>query len=80
MPLTDFSSRVFSIFEVWDLHIAYTNLNRLCDWLIFKFDLLHHILVGHTNISFYERLNFNPFMRTFVHFTIAVLTWYDFIP
>ena len=27
---------------------------------------------------FCERLNFNTFMRTFIHFTIVVLTFYDF--
>ena len=39
---------------------------------------MRHILVGHTNISFCERLNFNTFMRTFLNFTIVILTWYDF--
>ena len=29
-------------------------------------------------MSFCERLNFNPFSRTFVHFNIVILTWYDF--
>ena len=36
------------------------------------------ILVGYTNISFYERLKYNPFRSTYLHFTIIVLTWYDF--
>ena len=39
---------------------------------------MHQILVGHTNISFCERLNFNPFMCAFVNFTIVVfdLAWF----
>ena len=49
-------------------------------WVIFmfKFVLFNHILVGYTNISFCERFNFNPFIHTFVYFTIIVLTWYYF--
>ena len=52
--------------------------NWLLVRLIFKFSLLHHILVGHTNIFFCELLKSNPFMRTFIKFTIVVLIWYDF--
>ena len=78
MLLADFGLRVFSVFEVWDLHFAYSNWNRFRDCFMFKFVLLRHILVGDTNVSFYERLNFNPFMCTIVHFNIDVLTWYDF--
>ena len=74
----DFSSLVFSVFEVRDLHIAYSNWNCLSDCLIFKFGLLRHIIVGHTSNFFCERLNFNPFSQAFVQFTIVVLTWYDF--
>ena len=36
------------------------------------------IYVGFTNILFCEKLSFNPFIRTFVHFTIVLLTWYYF--
>ena len=51
---------------------------RYC--LLFKFILLCHIYVGCTNISFYERLSFNPFWSTFVHFTISFdLVWLDII-
>ena len=42
--------------------------NRLHDCFLFKFVLLRHILVGHTNIFFCRRLTFNPFMRTFFTF------------
>ena len=52
--------------------------NHLCDRFVFKFILLRHMYVGYTNISFCQWLNSNPFSRTFVHFTIVVLTWYDF--
>ena len=45
---------------------------------MFKFVLLSHTLVGYTNIYLYDRLNLYHFMHTFVHFTIVVLTWYDF--
>ena len=55
-----------------------TNFNLLRDGFLFKFVLLLHILVSHTNIFFCERLNFNIFMGTFVHFDIVVLTRYDF--
>ena len=51
------------------------NSNCLCDLFIFKFALLRHIIVGYTNIDLYERLNFDPFIHTFVHFTIVVLNW-----
>ena len=59
MPLTDFSSRVTSIFEVRDLHFPHSNLKPLT-WLspIWVF-LLRQILVGHTNIFFCEQLKFN---------------------
>ena len=78
MPIADFSLRVTSVFEVQDLHFSIKIWNRLHDFFLFKFVLFHHILVGHTNISFCERLKLNIFMRTFVYFTIVVLTWYDF--
>ena len=78
MPLAYFSSRILSVFEVQDLHIAYSNRNWLRYWFIFRFVLLGHIPVGHTNIFFCGRLNFNPFSHTFVNFTIFILTWYDF--
>ena len=77
MILTAFILRIFGVFEVQDLHFPHLNLKPL-PWSIFKFVLLRHILIGHTNISFCVRLNFNPFIPTFVHFTIVVLTWYDF--
>ena len=73
MPLADFSSRVFSVFEVRDLHFSYSNLNRLIYCFVFKFVLLHQIIVGDTNISFCEWSNFNPFSSTFVYFTIVLL-------
>ena len=78
MPLAAFSSRVFGVFEVRDLHFDHSNWNRLRDRFIFKIILLRHILVGDTNLFLCERLNFNPFMRTFVNFTIYVFTWHDF--
>ena len=52
--------------------------NHLRNRFISKFILLRHVYVGYSNISFRERLSFNTFSHTFVHFTIAVLTWYDF--
>ena len=52
--------------------------NRLRDCFTYKFVLLRHILVGYTNVYFCDKLNFNTFSRTFVHFTIFVLTWNDF--
>ena len=62
-------------------HNHYILTVPILTWLIycclFKFTLvffMRHILVGRTNISFCERLNFNPFMRTFVHFTIVFFT------
>ena len=51
--------------------------NWLSDSFLFRFNLMRHIYVDYTNMSFYERLNFNPFCCTFVHFTIIVLIWYD---
>ena len=54
--------------------------NHLRDRFIFKFVLVRQILVGYTNVYFCERLNFNPFSCTFVHFNIVVLTWHDFTP
>ena len=53
--------------------------NFLHDCLLCKLVLLRHIIIGHANITFCERLNSNPFIRTFVHFTIFVLNWHDFI-
>ena len=53
-------------------------LNRLRDCFIFKFVLLRHIIVGNTNVFFRERLDFNPFIFTFVHFTVVVFIWYYF--
>ena len=78
MPLRILVHSFFSVFEVWDLHISYSNLNLLRNSFIFKFVLLHHILVVHTKIFSYERLNFNTFSRTYVHFIIVILTWHDF--
>ena len=67
-----FSSRTYSLtIKIW---------NYLCDCFLFKFVLLLHIYVGYTKISFCELLNFNTFSRTFVHFIIVILTWYDFRP
>ena len=77
IPLTAFSLHVYIVLEVWDLHIVYSNRKRLRDCFIFKFVLLRHILIVHTNNFFCERLNFNPLIRIFLHFTIVVLTWYD---
>ena len=37
MPLTYFSLYVFSVFEFYDLHVAYSNWNRLRYRFIFKF-------------------------------------------
>ena len=53
-------------------------LNRLHDSFLFNFVLLSRILVGYTNIYLCELLNFNPFSRNFLNFTIFVLTWYHF--
>ena len=52
--------------------------NCLYDRFLFNFFIFHHILVGHTNISLCEQLQFNIFMCTFVYFIIVVMTWYDF--
>ena len=78
MPLADFSLRVFSVFEVRDLHFSYSIWNRLRGRFVLKFVLLRHILVGDTDFYFYERLKLNPFSCTFVYFTIVIFTWYDF--
>ena len=48
------------------------------DRFLFNLILLHHIYVGYTNMCSCERLCFNLFCCTFVHFTIVVLTWYKF--
>ena len=77
MPLTAFSSRVFSVFEVQDLFLPIKIWNRLCDHFIFNFFLLCHILIGNNSVYLCDRLNFNPFIYTFVHLTIAVFTWYN---
>ena len=78
MMLAVFSLHVFSVFEVRYLHFAYSKWNRLNNQFIFKFVSLHQIPVENTNITFFDQLNSNPFMRNFVNFTIVVLTWYDF--
>ena len=78
MPLADFSLRVFSVFEVRDLHFSYSIWNHLRGPFVLKFVLLRHILVGDTDFYFYERLKLNPFSCTFVYFTIVIFTWYDF--
>ena len=52
--------------------------NRLHDRFLFKF-FLHNILVGCAKLSFCERLTFNTFSHTFVHFTIVILTSHDFM-
>ena len=64
---------VFKHFSAW------VGLLRLCActiisiyFFIFNLILLRHILIVHTSIFFCEWLNFNPLMRTLVHFTIAV--------
>ena len=78
MPLMYFSFCVTSVFEVQGLHFSIKILNCLHDRFLFKFVLFHHVLVGHNKISLCDQLKFNIFMRTFVYFTIVVLTWYDF--
>ena len=53
----------------------------LFSWLFLRrFNLLRHIYVGFTNISFYEHLNYNPFIRTSIILNIVFLTWYDLTP
>ena len=52
--------------------------NHLHYCFLFKFFLLRQINVDCTNISLCERLRFNSFSHTFLHFTIVILTWYDF--
>ena len=79
MPLTDFSSRVISVFEVRGLPIACSNWNFLRDFFIFKFVSLRHILVGHVNVYFCYRLTLNTFSPTLVHFNIVIMDWYDFV-
>ena len=79
MPLETSSLCATSLFEFRDLLFPYSNLNRLCDCFFFIFVFLCHIVVRYTNIFFCERFNFNPFTRKFLHFTITVLNWYDFI-
>ena len=46
-------------------------------WVLRNFNLLCHIYIGFTNVSFCERLSYNPFNRTSVLFTIVFLTWYE---
>ena len=53
-------------------------LHRLRDRFFYKFLLLRQIYIGYTNISFCEKLSFNTFSCTFVHFTIIIFSWYDF--
>ena len=54
--------------------------NHLHERLLFNYILLCHMYVGYTNIYFCERLSFNTFSLTFMHFNIVVLSWYDFAP
>ena len=52
---------------------VHSNLKyQLRAWFLFKFNLVRHTYVGHTNMFFCERLNSNPFSRTSIHFTIVV--------
>ena len=44
---------------------------------VLGFNLLRHIYVGFANMSFCERISYNPFHHTSVLFTIFFLTWYD---
>ena len=44
-----------------------------------SFNLLRHVCVGATNMSFCERLSYNPFNRTSVIFAIVFLTWYELL-
>ena len=75
MPFADFILRVTSVFV--KLKFSNNILKCLHDIFLLKLVIFRHILVGHTNISFYEQLNFNIFMHTFVYFTKVVMTWYD---
>ena len=52
--------------------------DHLRDFLLFKFIVLCHIYVGYFSINFCERLSFNPFFCTLVHFTIVFFTCYGF--
>ena len=46
---------------------------------MFHFVSLFHLLVGHGNGYFCERLTVNPFSCTLVHFTIVIMTWYAYL-
>ena len=46
-------------------------------WVLRRFNLLRHINLGFTNISFCERFKYNPFNCPSVIFSIVFLTWYD---
>ena len=70
MPLSDFSSRVISVFEIRGLDIAYWYWNCLGDHTIFQFVPLRDILVDHANSYFCERLTMNRFSRSFVRFVL----------
>ena len=54
--------------------------NLLHNSFLFKSVLLHQIIVGYTNTSFCEWLNFNHFSFTLVNFIIVVFNWYDLTP
>ena len=55
--------------------------NWLSDSFLFRFNLMRHIYVDYTNMSFYERLNFNPFCCTFFPFYYSIfgLVWLHII-
>ena len=77
---TAFRSRVTRLIKYLGLIFCPNKFYHLRDRFLFKFILLRHICVGYKKIPFCEQLSFNPFVRTFVQFTIFVLTWYNFTP
>ena len=79
MPLTVFNSRVTKLIKCLGLLLfPFKFDNQLCDLFLFKFIVLRHMYVGYTNKFFCEQLSVNTFSHTFVHFTIVLLTSYDF--
>ena len=50
----------------------------LRDRVLFEVILLCNICIVYINVSFSELKRFKPYCCMFVHFTIAVLTWYEF--
>ena len=78
MPLLTYIVHGSSLYLRFETYILPLQIETAYVIYLFKFGLLRHIPVGENNISFWERLNINCFMIVFVHFTIAIFSWYNF--